>query len=137
MRAKKLQKNDKYHNIYCSEIGKWTPWDPKPHLVADQEYAQEELNTLMKKYKENEDNKATFFNEQKKSGIKPAEKKLFGPATESAPVATMSRVEETVNEVVNEVVANKDALFGAVGDLVLERKIKEKAQAEEEKTKAE
>ena len=132
IRAKKLQKSDKYHNIYCSEIGKWTPWDPKPHLVADQEYAQEELNTLMKKYKENEDDKSAFFNEQKKSGQKPAEKKLFGPATEttSTPVATISRVEGAVNEVVNEVV--NDAVFGGPADLVLERKMKAKAEAEAE-----
>jgi hypothetical protein len=132
MLAKKLQKGDKYHNIYCSEIGKWTPWDPKPHLVADQEYAQEELNNLMKKYRENEDDKSAFFNEQKKTGHKPAEKKLFGPATEtsSTPVATISRVESAVNEVVNEVV--NDAVFGGPADLVLERKMKAKAEAEAE-----
>jgi hypothetical protein len=95
----------------------------------------------MKKYKENEDDKSTFFNEQKKSGVKPAEKKLFGPATETAstPVATISRVEEEVNEVV--VNDAKNTIFGAVGDLVLERKMKEKAETEksesEEKPKTE
>jgi len=133
-RAKKLQKNDKYHNIYCSEIGKWTPWDPKPHLVADQEYAQEELNNLMKKYKENEDSKSAFFEEQKKSGHKPAEKKLFGPATETKPensAVSISRVEE--NEVVNE---TANTLFNAPGDLVLERKLAQaKEQVKEEETK--
>jgi hypothetical protein len=108
--------------------------------VADQEYAQEELNNLMKKYRENEDHKSAFFEEQKKSGVKPAEKKLFGPATETAstPVASISRVEETVNEVV----ANdaKNTIFGAVGDLVLERKMKEMLESEtssEEKPKTE
>jgi hypothetical protein len=133
-RAKKLQKNDKYHNIYCSEIGKWTPWDPKPHLVAEQEYAQEELNNLMKKYKENEDSKSAFFEEQKKSGHKPAEKKLFGPATETKPensAVSISRVEE--NEVVNE---TANTLFNAPGDLVLERKQQQaKEAAKEEETK--
>ena len=132
-RAKKLQKNDKYHNIYCSEIGKWTPWDPKPHLVAEQEYAQEELNNLMKKYKENEDSKSAFFEEQKKSGHKPAEKKLFGPATETKPensAVSISRVQE--NEVVNE---TANTLFNAPGDLVLERKLQQ--QAKEEQAKAE
>jgi len=132
-RAKKLQKNDKYHNIYCSEVGKWTPWDPKPHLIADQEYAQEELNNLMKKYKENEDNKSAFFEEQKKSGHKPAEKKLFGPATETKPensAVSISRVQE--NEVVNDAA---NVIFNAPGDLVLERKQKlaKEEQAKEEK----
>jgi hypothetical protein len=92
--------------------------------VADQEYAQEELNTLMKKYKENEDNKATFFNEQKKSGVKPAEKKLFGPS--ETPVATMTKVEETVNEVIEE---TTNTLFSGPPDLVLERKMKAAEEA--------
>ena len=133
-RAKKLQKNDKYHNIYCSEVGKWTPWDPKPHLVAEQEYAQEELNNLMKKYKENEDSKSAFFEEQKKSGHKPAEKKLFGPATETKPensAVSISRVQE--NEVVNDAT---NVIFNAPGDLVLERKQQQaKEAAKEEETK--
>jgi hypothetical protein len=126
-RAKKLQKNDKYHNIYCSEIGKWTPWDPKPHMIAEQEYAQEELNNLMKKYKENENNKTTFFDEQRKSGQKLTEKKLFGPATETIPENSAVSITRVENEVVNETV---NTLFEAPGDLVLERK---KAKAEEEK----
>ena len=81
MKAKKLQSKDKLHNIYCSELGKWTPWDPKPHMVENQEYAQDELNSLMKKYKENEENRSVFFDEQRKAGVKvgePGEKKLFG-----------------------------------------------------------
>jgi hypothetical protein len=131
MRAKKLQKNDKYHNIYCSEIGKWTPWDPKPHMIAEQEYAQEELNNLMKKYKENEDNKTTFFDEQRKSGQKPTEKKLFGPVTETKPENSAISITRVENEVVNETV---NTLFGAPGDLVLERK---RAKAEEQQEQQE
>ena len=53
-RAKKLQRNDPIHNIYVATVGKWLAWDPKPHEVADQEYAEDELNTLMKSYKDNE-----------------------------------------------------------------------------------
>ena len=80
----------------------------------------------MKKYKENEDSKSAFFEEQKKSGHKPAEKKLFGPATETKPensAVSISRVEE--NEVVNE---TANTLFNAPGDLVLERKLQQQQQ---------
>ncbi len=82
-RAKRLQGRDRYHNIFCAEVGKWTPWDPTPHMVADQEYAQEELNKLMKKYRENEDSKTMFFEEQRKAGvaIPSADKTIFGAAT--------------------------------------------------------
>jgi hypothetical protein len=63
------------------EVGKWTPWDPQPHEVADQEYAQDELNTLMRKYKENEDNREKFFEERTKGAKGTAgasTKQVFG-----------------------------------------------------------
>jgi len=34
--SKKLQRNDTLHNIFLGEVGKWLPWDPKPHQVQDQ-----------------------------------------------------------------------------------------------------
>lgn len=64
LKAKKLQQKDKYHNIFMGEVGKWTPWDPSPHEVQDQDYNNDQLNTLMKKYKENEDSREKFFEER-------------------------------------------------------------------------
>ena len=61
LKAKKLQTKDKYHNIFMGEMGKWTPWDPSPNEVKDQEYNNDQLNTLMKKYKENEDSREKFL----------------------------------------------------------------------------
>jgi len=78
LKAKKLQQKDKYHNIYMGEVGKWTPWDPQPHEIADQEYAQDELNTLMRKYKENEDNREKFFEERTKGQKGASTKQVFG-----------------------------------------------------------
>ena len=125
VRAKKLQKNDKYHNIYCAEVGKWTPWDPKPHLVADQEYAQEELNTLMKRYKENEDSKSAFFEEQRKTGVKPkADKPLFGMTKVEGEEPTEEESSKAKEDAVN-------TIFNGPADLVLERKMKKAAEAAE------
>jgi len=70
MRAKKLQKADPDHNIYVGQVGKWLPWDPKPSEVGEQEYAEEQLNTLMKKYKENEEQREQFTREQREAGRK-------------------------------------------------------------------
>jgi hypothetical protein len=78
LKAKKLQQKDKYHNIFLAEVGKWTPWDPQPHEVADQEYAQDELNNLMRKYKENEDNREKFFEERTKGAKGASTKQVFG-----------------------------------------------------------
>ncbi len=81
-RAKKLQRSDPIHNIYIAEVGKWLPWDPSPHEVKDQEYAEDQLNTLMKKYKENEEARQEFHEKQRAAGRK--QKKVFTDPNESA-----------------------------------------------------
>ena len=77
LKAKKLQTKDKYNNIFIGDVGKWLPWDPQPHEVADQEYGQDQLNTLMRKYKENEDNRDKFFEERTKGSKGAKEKQVF------------------------------------------------------------
>jgi len=64
-RSKKLQRMDTLHNIFLADVGKWLPWDPEPNDVKEQEYAEEELNTLMKKYKENEEAREQFQKENR------------------------------------------------------------------------
>ena len=71
-RAKRLQKADPNFNIYLGSVGKWMAWEPDPNKVTDSEYANEELNNLMKKYRENEENRDVFYNEQKKSRVDAA-----------------------------------------------------------------
>jgi hypothetical protein len=102
IKAKKLQSKDKYHNIFIGDVGKWLPWDPQPHEIADQEYAQDELNNLMRKYKENEDNREKFFEERSKGG-----KQVFGAPTEGGKTAS-------------DAFGN---MFGGQGDLALQRKM--------------
>ena len=112
LKAKKLQTKDKYHNIFIGDLGKWLPWDPKPHEIAEQEYAQDELNTLMRKYKENEDNREKYFEERTK-GSAPA-KQVFGGGAGANPTEALS------------------GMFNGQGDLALQRKL-EKASITVEK----
>ena len=53
IRAKVLNKIGDKFNIYVGQVGCWCPWSPDPNMLEDQEYAESELNTLMKKYKDN------------------------------------------------------------------------------------
>lgn len=53
IRAKVLNKMGDKFNIYVGQVGCWCPWSPDPNMLEDQEYAETELNTLMKKYKDN------------------------------------------------------------------------------------
>lgn len=103
IKAKKLQNKDKYHNIFMADVGKWTPWDPSPHEVKDQEYNNDQLNTLMKKYRENEDSREQFFEQRTKSGSK----QVFGANTSQSASAS-----ETYG-----------SMFGGQADLALQRKL--------------
>jgi len=85
-RSKKLQRNDTLHNIFVGEIGKWLPWDPEPNDVAEQEYAEEQLNTLMKKYKENEEAREVFNRDQRKRDQTKRTMNMDGAPAEEATV---------------------------------------------------
>jgi len=122
-RAKKLQRNDPVHNIYVATVGKWLAWDPSPHDVADQEYAEEELNNLMKSYKENEEQRDQFYKENpsaKKAGLR-TEKDILNIAGTAA-AATVSSASETAAPAPAASQTAHASLFDEKEDLFLKRK---------------
>lgn len=72
VRAAVLQKTDPRFHIFVQPVGYWCPSNPDPNKLslADQEYANNELNTLMKAYNENEVKKDMFYEEQTRQRIK-------------------------------------------------------------------
>jgi hypothetical protein len=68
--AKVFQRKYPKDNIYIGKVGAWLPWDPSEHLMPEVEYAEKELNELMRRYKENESNKEMFFAEERENKIK-------------------------------------------------------------------
>jgi hypothetical protein len=68
--AKVLQRKYPRDNLYIGKVGCWLPWDPSEHMMPDVEYATQELNEMMRKYKENEVNRDIFFEEEKAEKIK-------------------------------------------------------------------
>jgi hypothetical protein len=108
VRAKKLVRNDPVHNILVGEVGKWLPWDPSPNSIQEQEYAEDQLNQLMKSYKQNEENVDNFY---KDKGVKRNKQQIQGagigvPVTDTGANAG----------------GEHDGLFGAT-DLALQRKV--------------
>jgi len=102
-KSKKLQRNDPIHNIFVGELGKWLPWDPNPKDIAEQEYAEDQLNQLMKGYKNNEESREKFYSEHpnlKKNG----DKKLVTSMVEGDASTT-------------------NAIFNGPADLAMERKM--------------
>ncbi len=68
--AKVLQHKYPRDNIYVGKVGCWLPWDPSEHQMPEVEYAEKELNELMRRYKENETNREIFAAEQRQEAIK-------------------------------------------------------------------
>jgi len=52
-------------NIYLAEVGKWCPFDDDPEKAKDAVYKDEELNRLMKGYKENQEKAKEHFQQRK------------------------------------------------------------------------
>lgn len=114
-RSKKLQRLDPTHNIFVGEVGKWLPWDPEPSQVAEQEYAEDELNTLMKKYKENEEARDGFEREKRAKMLGASKKPVIGNTAELASSE-------------NSVVEQTAGMFSGSGpaDLAIARKMENK-----------
>lgn len=111
--SKKLQRNDMIHNIFLGEVGKWLPWDPKPHQVQDQEYAEDQLNMLMKNYKDNEESRDKFVSEQRNEMLKGAKK--AGPTSDLADSSQSSNGAGGSSE-------GWGSMFDGPADLALQRK---------------
>ena len=123
MRAKKLQRSDPNFNIYMGSMGKWMAWEPEPSKVGEQEYANEQLNTLMKKYRENEDARDTFYNEQKTKRVGTA--RTRDSAADSTNIAELQPQPQPQADAAAGG-SSYDAMFSGPADLAIQRKMEKK-----------
>lgn len=68
-RIKILSAKDPGFDVYMMEVGCWCPWNPNPEEVGDSEYNETELNTLVKKYKENSTERDAIYDGRKRDMI--------------------------------------------------------------------
>jgi hypothetical protein len=107
VRAKVLQRQDKHHSVFVGQVGYWLPWDPSLSYLdkVEGQYLDNDLNTLMQKYNENQENKDVFFQEMVKEKTNST-KEISDKMTEKDD-PWMQKVSK--NEVVeNEVVVEED-----------------------------
>jgi hypothetical protein len=71
-KAKELQRQDRSFHVFVGQVGYWLPWDPCADKVGDEEYLEDELNNMMKKYKENEVARDLLYEEDKRDKLKAA-----------------------------------------------------------------
>jgi hypothetical protein len=75
-----------------ADVGKWLPWDPQPTKLRIRNMRNDELNTLMRKYKENEDNREKFFDERSKGATGASTKQVFDGSSRCSPSDTFGNV---------------------------------------------
>jgi hypothetical protein len=64
-RAEAIQKQDGRFHVFVAEVGCWCPWSPRVEDLEDAEYAETQLNTLVKKYKEGAEARDALYNARK------------------------------------------------------------------------
>ncbi len=69
VRAQVLQRKDPAFHVFVGQVGYWLPWDPSADGVAEQEYTEGALNELVKKYKENLQQRDDHYEEVKREKL--------------------------------------------------------------------
>lgn len=95
-RAEILKKSDGKFDVYVAEVGCWCPWAPNPLEIKEQEYAETELNTLMKKYRENLDEKELFHKTRTEELRKKAKEHPTSSVNEDVTTVDIEEVTEGV-----------------------------------------
>lgn len=109
-RSEFIKKLDNKFNIYIAQVGCWCPWSPNPDSLENQEYAETQLNTLMKEYKKNMNDKDVVFENRKSS--------LFNSASNSKGneiIVEGDEAAEAAESAINKV-ANSEGTEGAEGE---------------------
>lgn len=73
VRARAIKKKDPRFHVFIAEVGCWCPWSPNPDDIKDAEYAETQLNTLVKKYKEVQEIKDEVYEARKTEMMKRLE----------------------------------------------------------------
>lgn len=98
IRAQVLKRLDDKFNVFIAEVGCWCPWSPDPEEIEDQEYAETQLNTLMKSYHENQLAKDQFYAQRKDRMTKEQRDKVEA-SKPPAPVAGDNAAAEVLGRI--------------------------------------
>lgn len=110
IRSEVLKRKDKKHNIFIAQVGCWCPWDPCADQIDDQHYGEDQLNTLMKKYRENQAHKDEVFDERK-------DKMLEAQKEKNERVKEINELEAPPTD--NDVKDSSNEVLGNTGDDVV------------------
>ena len=75
-RAELLRRLGDKFDIFVGQVGVWCPWSPNADDIQEQEYAETQLNTLVKNYRDNMNLRDEFYTKRKDDKIADAQEKL-------------------------------------------------------------
>jgi hypothetical protein len=90
-RAELLRRFGDKFDIFVGQVGVWCPWSPNADDIQEQEYAETQLNTLVKNYRDNMTLRDEFYAKRKDEKIAEAQDKI-----------QKNKASETANEVIQE-----------------------------------
>jgi len=116
VRAKVLQRRDPNFHVFVGQVGYWLPWDPNPDNIGEQEYANDQLNTLMKKYQENRSYRDEIYateteDRKKKAREENQKRKFYQQKTDE----DLKEADEKIKEL-RDIVDEKDQLFAKMSE---------------------
>ena len=104
-RSEFIKKIDDKFDIFIGQMGCWCPWSPNPNDLENQEYSETQLNTLMKEYKSNMDEKDTLFEQRKINEINKSKEKVELSASIDTITEDMEKIDTwSEKEIKNEII---------------------------------
>lgn len=91
---------DSDFHIFIGEVGKWLPWDPEPSTVDDENYAEKELNSLMKAYKEHQFKAKEMYEQRKQEMMQDALKEQDNKKGKKNKLKSQNKLAEKESELV-------------------------------------
>ena len=115
VRAQVLRRKDPSFNVFVGQVGYWLPWDPECEQIQEQEYQESMLNDLVKKYKENLDNRDDMYEQMKEDQLKKAKEenkaRKMKLAEENIPVKPDNAEDKENIEKLRVIVDESDRLY--------------------------
>ena len=119
---KSLRARDPNFDIFLCEIGKWCPWDPCAEDVGYVDYKETHLNTLMKGYKSNIDNRDEAYEGDTRDRVQKVKDHaaLNAPSTVIEEVADSAAAEAEAVSAVTETETDSAAVLTETDSVVTE-----------------
>jgi hypothetical protein len=83
-RSKKLHKKNPLFHVFIGQVGYWLPFDPDSSRIDDQQYANEQLNQLMKEYRENQKAQKEMWEKDKMERLEKMRAELSSSSASSS-----------------------------------------------------